>query len=631
MQQIFAEGLITLWPTLFQTQNTAIMMGIMITRKNTLSFSIFLLLSLGLLACRPSSSAPGTVTPSPPPPASETPSPHPPTSTPTPRPPTKAPAPTATLQPQPTQPPTPTLEPTPTQIAFHGPAVSYNGVSFTFDPNLGDEVVINTASDSPGYTKFSFGEGGCRQMGCVTVHPVESYRQDIRFGADIIDGLQSAIETQSNSYFPVLMAHMLLRAQTQHLRFQNGSGIGAVVMKGQNTVFANNESVMYEFHGLSDDGQYYVAAMFPIHAPMLLSTYDIAENTNEAAIPVPELPDDHVQIGAIMREYNQEAQRQLDVLDGSSFVPDLGLLDALVGSLLIEAFTEPPLVAAGNVGFLQVGIDYSGNWYRETFSYTRQAENIRHFVLVMPQGQVDRAHADEVFSSIDFSTGPGVLSVREGREEFAWALEYMYEAPGGDFRGQFEPGMYYVAAAFVAAPISRDEAGHPDDAILYAGITGGGASTDYRRIEIEPGENALKFNLADTDGWACPWLYVYDGRSFERRTEILRNVRGKQNERTESSHIGEVEIVDGSLILMVVEEKKEITFIDELYVIVDGIEVRAEANSDAAVQVAERDRDYLVITSGESREFRFKLPDSFAGREHATVSVVVTGFYVPLK
>jgi hypothetical protein len=511
-------------------------------------------------------------------------------------------------------------------LIFKGPAVSYNGISFTLDPGLGDEVSASTASDSLGDTEFSFGEEGCLQAGCVTVYPVQSYREEIMFGADIIDGLQSAIETQSNNYFPVLMAHILLRAQTQHLRFQNGVGIRALVMKGQNTVLANNESVVYEFHGLTDDGQYYVAATFSIDAPMLLSTCcDPADNTNEAAIPVPELPEDDVERGAVMREYNQEAQRQLDALDSSGFVPDLGLLDALVTSLLITPPTELPS-AADAVGFLQVDVDYRGTWYRETFSYTRQAENIAHFVLVMHESQVDRATAAQVFSSIDFSTFPGSLSVREDREEFAWTLDYVYEAPSGYFHGQFEPGTYYVAAAFVAAPISRE-----GDALLYAGITGGGASTDYWKIEIEPGENTITLSLTDRDGWACPWLYVYGGRSFERRTEILRNVRGKQNERTEVSPIGPVEILDGAITLMVAEEKEEITFIDELYIMADGIEVHAEASSCSATRVAERDQDYVTLTSGESCEFRFTLPDSFTGRQQTAVSVVVSGFYVPLQ
>lgn len=520
----------------------------------------------------------------------------------------------------------------PTKLALQGPAVSYGRIRFAIAPALGDKVFASAEPGSPGHVEFSFApEGLCQDVGCVTVYPVASYRKEILFGADTIDRLKSAIEKQSNSYFPALMAHILLRTQTRHLPFQNGAGIRAVVMKGQDVVLANNESVVYEFHGLTGDGQYYVVVTFPIDAPLLLSTADPAKNANKAALPVPELPADNTQRGAMMREYNLEAQRQLDRLDASGFAPDLGLLDALVGSLLVMPSTQPSSVEG--VGFLQVDVDYRGNWYRKTFSYTRQAENIRHFVLVMPASRVAQATADQVFSSIDFSTGTGgaLPRVRKGREEFAWALAYLHEAPAGYFRGQFAPGTYYVAAGFVAAPLSKKEAGQPDDAILYAGMTGGGASTDYQKIEIKPGENAITLSLTDRDGWACPWLYVYNGHSFEKRLEILRNVRGKQNERTEITPLGLVEIVDGFLILKVAEEKDEITFIDALYLIVEGIEVRAEANSHVAGKVAEKDQDYVALTVGESHEFRFRLPDSFAARQRVAVSIVVAGFYAPLE
>ncbi len=504
---------------------------------------------------------------------------------------------------------------------MEGPNVFYHGISFTVDPALGDAVFADTASDSPGYAQFSFApDGWCRAVGCVIVHPVASYREGLPFGDDVIGDLRSAIEAQSNDYFPVLMAHILLRARTEHIWFQGGMGIRAVVMKGQDLFFANNESLQYEFHGLTDDGKYYVEVMFPISAPILLSAFDPAENTNEAALPVPELPADGVQAGAVMREYNEETERQLDALDSSSFTPDLAALDALVNSLRIAP-----------VGFLEADIDYTGNWYRETFSYTREAENIRHFVLVMPASEVDRATADDVFSSINFLAGPDILSMREGREEFSWALEYVYEVPEGHFRGEFEPGTYHVAAAFVAAPISKEEAGVPEDTILYAGVTGGGASTDYQEIVIGLGESVIRFNLTDADGWACPWLYVYNGRTFERRTEILRNVRGKQREQTETTDIGLIEVVDGSVILRIAEEKTEISFIDALYIVADGIEIRAEAGSDGAAQVAERDRECLGIHGGESYEFRFKLPDSLADRKQIPVTVVVSGFYAPLE
>jgi hypothetical protein len=205
----------------------------------------------------------------------------------------------------------------------------------------------------------------------------------------------------------------------------------------------------------------------------------------------------------------------------------------------------------------------------------------------------------------------------------------VYEAPEGYFRGQFPPGVYHVAAAIVAAPMSKEEAGVSDDAIFWEGMSGGGVSTGYQRKVIELGENAVWFNPADWHGWACPWLYVFNGRSFERRTEILRNVRGKQNEQTEVSHIGTVEVVDGSIILKIAEEKAEVTFIDALYIVVDGVEVRAEADHHLAAKVAEMDQDYLIIGSGDSFTFRFRLSDSLAGRKQATVAIVVSGYYEP--
>jgi hypothetical protein len=55
----------------------------------------------------------------------------------------------------------------------------------------------------------------------------------------------------------------------------------------------------------------------------------------------------------------------------------------------------------------------------------------------------------------------------------------------------------------------------------------------------------------------------------------------------------------------VAEEKDETTFIDELYLIAEGIEVRAEANPDIAARVAEKDQanclpsiPFIVLYSG---------------------------------
>jgi threonine/homoserine/homoserine lactone efflux protein len=262
---------------------------------------------------------------------------------PTAAPPTMRPTPSSTPTPLPTAPPssTSTELPSPSPLTLAGPAISHGGVDFTLDPALGSEVFVNRDADSLAVTSFLFApEGLCRDVGCVTVYLTERYRAETFWGGDLLDSLQAAMETQSLEYFPTVGAAILLRAQTQHMRFESGAGIRAIVMRGQDGFFANNEAVVYDFHGLTDDGQYYVVATFPIDAPILLSTYDPAENTNEAALPLPELPDDGDELIAVMRDYNQEAQRQLDLLDGVSFNPALQLLDALVASLRVVSLSE---------------------------------------------------------------------------------------------------------------------------------------------------------------------------------------------------------------------------------------------------------------------------------------------------
>jgi hypothetical protein len=289
--------------------------------RRALPLSIFLLLHLCLPACRPTSSTLETVTPSPSLSASRTPAARLPTPTSLTL--TKTPKPVATLQPQSTQPPTPTTEPTPTPLALQAPTV--NGITFEFDPTLGDTVYADTLSMGVvSYTRFAFApDGDCREVGCVRVYPVQEYE-----------------EAFPNRPLPPLGAATILRAQTQPLGFQDGAGTRSIKMYGQNVFWANNADIVYEYQGFTDDEQHYVLVTLPIDASILLSTSDPKENANEGAIPVPSpLPDDFSQLDTTIHEYNQEVERQLDLLAAADFTPSLDMLDALVTSLRIESPT----------------------------------------------------------------------------------------------------------------------------------------------------------------------------------------------------------------------------------------------------------------------------------------------------
>lgn len=272
-------------------------------------------------------------------------------------------------------------------------------------------------------------------------------------------------------------------------------------------------------------------------------------------------------------------------------------------------------------GALDVTINYTGSWYVETFQYARDADNIRHFVLVVPESEAERADAGWIFTSLTFEAD-GEIGVREDRQDYAWGLEYLHEAPQGYFTGDFAPGTYVVAAAFIAAPLSREEAEVGEDVLLWPGVTGGGASTDYQTVAIAAGETTfVTIQLTDENGWACPWLYVFDGQTFERRTEILRNLNSPAREDTEITPIGPAAVVDGYIVIRVAEEKAEVTTLDALALLIDGETVPAEGDP----ALAAVDGVYLVLRQGEARDLRFRAPDSF--KDSDPVSVIVTGYY----
>lgn len=298
----------------------------------------------------------------------------------------------------------------------------------------------------------------------------------------------------------------------------------------------------------------------------------------------------------------------------------------LLAGFMLSACSLPLDWLAGNHesrAQLDVEIHYKGGFYTEVFGYAPDAPNIRHLVLVLPEMLAPQTRGSAwIFSSL-VPDAEGAITIRDDRQEYAWTLDYLYEAPGGVFSGTFKPGRYAVAAAFLAGPVSREDSGVGEDVLLWAGMTGGGASTEYQIVELEAGNTtALLLRMTDANGWACPWLYVFDGDSYQRYSEILRNQRGATNNRGETTPLTAVSIVDGAIHLRVVEEKAEITYLDALYLLVNGQPVYT---TDSRLSAA--DGEMIVLRQGDSLDLSFRVGDLLAD---ALVSVVAAGYYAVL-
>jgi hypothetical protein len=291
----------------------------------------------------------------------------------------------------------------------------------------------------------------------------------------------------------------------------------------------------------------------------------------------------------------------------------------LLSFLLLPGCTAPLQNLLVQNAVLSVDIGYEGSFYTEVFGYARDAGNIQHVVLVMPEALYEPGDAGWIMTSLNVVDGEIVID-REDRQEYLWALPYVHLAPAGQLRRVFPPGNYFVAVGFLAGPIPQEDA--PEGAVLWPGITGGGASTDYEPLQLEPGEErSLSYTLTDANGWACPWLYVFDGENYYRYSEILRYLKGPENQRTEHTPLPDGVVIDGVVQLRIIEEKDEISTLDQLYLLVDGKPVYATDNRLRFI-----DDDVIVMEKGDTLDLHFAVGDF--GSE-ADIQVIATGYYIP--
>lgn len=290
---------------------------------------------------------------------------------------------------------------------------------------------------------------------------------------------------------------------------------------------------------------------------------------------------------------------------------------------LSDGLDDPETSAEGvaDDSTLEINIAYEGGFYTDVFGYSSDAPNIRHYVLVVPESEIERATEDALWIFISLlPQNDGTTLMREDRiEDYGWGLDYLYDAPNGMFTGTFEPGTYGVATSFIAAPLSREDADVGDDAILWAGVTGGGANTAIFPVELTVGETtAFDVMVTDRDGWACPWLYVFDGENYVRYAEILRNIRGIENAQSEVTDLIHYTVIDGAINLRITEEKDEISYIDSFYLLVNGEPIYADDR-----RLSNTDGDYVILHRGDSIDLSFPVSiDS-----DATIQVMASGYY----
>lgn len=121
---------------------------------------------------------------------------------------------------------------------------------------------------------------------------------------------------------PYRNAAQLVRASQRYLDFENGSGIRFISYYAQMTAELRR-GFIYTFNGISDDGQYFISADFPILLPPgTLPPFDF-----EADLAAGEEP-----MNSYYVEYLEAVNRAVEALEDYQFTPSLQTLDAFVTS-----------------------------------------------------------------------------------------------------------------------------------------------------------------------------------------------------------------------------------------------------------------------------------------------------------
>lgn len=120
-------------------------------------------------------------------------------------------------------------------------------------------------------------------------------------------------------------AHEVFRTRTQYLRFHHGRGVRFLAAYQADMLPVTDQDVIYVFHGLTDDGKYWVTLNYPL---------------TSRALPAPDAAlaslADYDRFVAGHKVYLDEVVKKLGAARAEDFTPRLERLDGMLESLAIE-------------------------------------------------------------------------------------------------------------------------------------------------------------------------------------------------------------------------------------------------------------------------------------------------------
>jgi hypothetical protein len=204
-----------------------------------------------------------------------------------------------------------------------------NGMNYLLLPQHLSFTFLNSYADAEPLLQRQ--QLNLETMPRIVVYPVAAYSAVHHLARVQIEQLQALLAARPSTpggllpYLPLHNAAQVFHSQVAYLTFTNGAGVRYVTAFSQEASPITNQQLIYTFQGLTDDGQYYVAAFFPVTTAVLPDTVKV---------------DDWEAFSVNYSTYLAETKAVLNDLTPLDFTPDFTLLDAVVASLRVEPDVE---------------------------------------------------------------------------------------------------------------------------------------------------------------------------------------------------------------------------------------------------------------------------------------------------
>ena len=225
------------------------------------------------------------------------------------------------------------------------PDVVYEGISFSFDPQIAGGIAPTTIPGQnlgEGYmpsetypTHFEFGFSGYGVLDHfhtpkILIYPVDEFRTISPYTSDIIDRLQQTLISKPAGgtmsdfpHLPMWNAAQMFAAKVTYYDFKNGSGVRFLTMYGQDVYPVDNQNMIFTYQGLTSDGRFYISAILPLGR--LLLSFDGSS-----------VMGDYMAFHENWDTYIADTVAWLNAQDPANFFPDINKLDEMMASFEIN-------------------------------------------------------------------------------------------------------------------------------------------------------------------------------------------------------------------------------------------------------------------------------------------------------